>query len=65
MAECAYLHAFHEEDWGKCPPNAGPVRRYQFAITGDFQWYCDDAAKQVRDDGVELILAVEVGASNV
>lgn len=61
MSDCAYLHAYFEDDWGKCPPDSGPVRRYKFVVSGGIRWYCDAAAQQVRDEGLELVLADEVG----
>lgn len=58
MKQCAYLHAYHKDDWGRCQSDAGQVREYRFP-NGSTQWYCEDGARQVTDDGVKLELAGE------
>lgn len=54
-ATCDYMHAYYDDDWGRCPPECGPVRQYRHA-NGGLNSYCDDAAIQVREDGFNIEL---------
>jgi hypothetical protein len=59
--KCQYMHAYFNDDWGRCPFSDDNVKAYRVSRRGEagessVGYYCDDAADQARGDGFTLEL---------